>query len=406
MADQRTMAQLIQAPTEGYEDAIVIPAITADNFELKHGLLTLVQNKQFFEHDKEDPHAHVRYFNKITSTLKFLNVPNTKSPDAVTTILPTEEPEYSLSMGYEHLSTTPETELDEVTESSAKNLLPIPSECEVTSEDESECDVPAKDKSSSVFMTFSIPLFDDNDDLTSSDDESLFEEEVPIKEFKIYSNPLFDDDEINFDMIDPHHFNFEYEFVESLSNRDTLIESSLMFDYLEEFSGAFMPTRIADEELQDGDSQREEIDIFTNTDELLPPSIENEDDDSEEDIHFLEELLSDDSILLPENESSDSDHQNDSLFSHPHPEPPDAEFDFDPGGEINVYVEDDDYFPFIFVIRIFLPYFIFPEAFPLFLSAESEDTIFVPGFTPSMIEDSRVRCVVPVHMSFISFVCN
>nr|GFC26222.1 reverse transcriptase domain-containing protein [Tanacetum cinerariifolium] len=41
MADQRTMAQLLQAPTEGYEDAIVVPAITAENFELKHGLLTL-----------------------------------------------------------------------------------------------------------------------------------------------------------------------------------------------------------------------------------------------------------------------------------------------------------------------------------------------------------------------------
>nr|GEX90058.1 reverse transcriptase domain-containing protein [Tanacetum cinerariifolium] len=45
MADQRTMAQLLQAPTEGYEDAIVVRAITADNFKLKHGLLTLVQNK-------------------------------------------------------------------------------------------------------------------------------------------------------------------------------------------------------------------------------------------------------------------------------------------------------------------------------------------------------------------------
>nr|GEY61175.1 reverse transcriptase domain-containing protein [Tanacetum cinerariifolium] len=77
MADQRTMAQLLQAPTEGYEDAIVVLAITADNFELKHGLLNLVQNKQFFRHDKEDLHAHVRYFNKITSTLKFLNVSNT-----------------------------------------------------------------------------------------------------------------------------------------------------------------------------------------------------------------------------------------------------------------------------------------------------------------------------------------
>nr|GEZ73126.1 reverse transcriptase domain-containing protein [Tanacetum cinerariifolium] len=81
MADQRTMAQLLQAPTEGYEDAIVVPSITANNFELKHGLLTLVQNKQFFGHDKEDPHAHVRYFNKITSTLKFPNVPNTEAWD-------------------------------------------------------------------------------------------------------------------------------------------------------------------------------------------------------------------------------------------------------------------------------------------------------------------------------------
>nr|GEX00188.1 reverse transcriptase domain-containing protein [Tanacetum cinerariifolium] len=81
MADKRTMAQLLQASTEGYDDAIVVPAITADNFELKHDLLTLVQNKQFYGHDKEDPHAHIRYFNKSTSTLKFPNVPNTEAWD-------------------------------------------------------------------------------------------------------------------------------------------------------------------------------------------------------------------------------------------------------------------------------------------------------------------------------------
>nr|GEZ69292.1 hypothetical protein [Tanacetum cinerariifolium] len=71
MADNRTMAQLLQAPAEGYEDAIVIPEIAATNFELKHGLINLVQNKQFFRHDKEDPHAHIRYLNKISSTMKF-----------------------------------------------------------------------------------------------------------------------------------------------------------------------------------------------------------------------------------------------------------------------------------------------------------------------------------------------
>ncbi|GJS84519.1 reverse transcriptase domain-containing protein [Tanacetum coccineum] len=76
MTNNRTMAHLLgNAPTEGYEDAIVVPEITANNFEIKHGLLNLVQNKQFFGHDKEDPHAHIRYFNKITSTMKFPNVP-------------------------------------------------------------------------------------------------------------------------------------------------------------------------------------------------------------------------------------------------------------------------------------------------------------------------------------------
>nr|GEX38195.1 DNA-directed DNA polymerase [Tanacetum cinerariifolium] len=78
MADNRTMAELLQAPTEGYEDAIVIPEIAANNFELKHGLINLVQNKQFFGHDKEDPHAHICYFNKITSTMR---VPNDRFND-------------------------------------------------------------------------------------------------------------------------------------------------------------------------------------------------------------------------------------------------------------------------------------------------------------------------------------
>ncbi|GJW13335.1 reverse transcriptase domain-containing protein [Tanacetum coccineum] len=76
MDDTRTMAELLQAPTEGYGDAIVIPAILAENFELKHGLLNLVTSKQFCGFEKEDPHAHIRWFNKITSTIKYKDVPN------------------------------------------------------------------------------------------------------------------------------------------------------------------------------------------------------------------------------------------------------------------------------------------------------------------------------------------
>nr|GFC09493.1 reverse transcriptase domain-containing protein [Tanacetum cinerariifolium] len=44
MAENQTMVQLLQAPTDGYEDAIVIPEIAATNFKLKHGLINLVQN--------------------------------------------------------------------------------------------------------------------------------------------------------------------------------------------------------------------------------------------------------------------------------------------------------------------------------------------------------------------------
>nr|GEU40533.1 hypothetical protein [Tanacetum cinerariifolium] len=354
-------------------------------------------------------------------------------------------------MGYEHLSTILETESNEVIESGVKNLVQIPSECELTSDDESEFDVPVKDESSPIFTTFSNPLFDCNDDFTSSDDESLSsDEDVLMKNFKVYSNSLFDDEEINSNKVYPHYFNVRSDLIKCLSNRDTLFDSSLKFDYLEEFFGELMPTSIVNEErikryheeyislmekllainlfprplenfhantiietlptsipVEDSDSQREEIDMFTNTDDLMLPGIESNDYDSEGNIHFLEELLVNDSISLPENESSNFDHQDDLSFPRPPPEPPDVEifFDFkpnlgevisavinnidelnddkcfDPGSEIDVFanVKDGDYFPFIFVIRIFLPYLIYPEVSPLLLSTGSEDTIFDPG---------------------------
>ncbi|GJV55619.1 hypothetical protein Tco_1456624 [Tanacetum coccineum] len=46
MADNRTMAQLLEAPTEGYKDAIVVPEITANNFEIKQWLLYIGVRKQ------------------------------------------------------------------------------------------------------------------------------------------------------------------------------------------------------------------------------------------------------------------------------------------------------------------------------------------------------------------------
>nr|GFD20388.1 reverse transcriptase domain-containing protein [Tanacetum cinerariifolium] len=75
MADNRTMAQMLQAPIEGYEDAIVVPPINASNFELKQTLINLVQSNQFT--GRQDPHNHLRFFNKVTSTFRHPEVPNT-----------------------------------------------------------------------------------------------------------------------------------------------------------------------------------------------------------------------------------------------------------------------------------------------------------------------------------------
>nr|GFA51217.1 hypothetical protein [Tanacetum cinerariifolium] len=91
---------------------------------------------------------------------------------AIALILSTKEPEHLLSIGYEHLSITPEMESDEVTKSNAENLLPIPSECEVTLEDKKECDLPISENSpvcdnhSDIFSDSKI-----NDDISVYDDD-------------------------------------------------------------------------------------------------------------------------------------------------------------------------------------------------------------------------------------------
>ncbi|GJR51403.1 hypothetical protein Tco_1401924 [Tanacetum coccineum] len=74
MAD-RTMEELLRAPTEGYGEAIVLPVINADHFEIKTNLLQLVQANPFHGLENENPHAHINSFKRITSTLRFRNVP-------------------------------------------------------------------------------------------------------------------------------------------------------------------------------------------------------------------------------------------------------------------------------------------------------------------------------------------
>nr|GEY61122.1 hypothetical protein [Tanacetum cinerariifolium] len=273
-----------------------------------------------------------------------------------------------------------------------KNLVPIPRECEVVSNNGSKSIEPVKDDSS-VFTTI--------------------------------SNPLLDNDEINFDDLNSR--------VKSNSDESTSNHDIVKFDNLDEFSGPLIPIHIVEEErirrehadyinqmemlftinprphpstyvntnvesfsslpipIQESDPYQEEIDVVTGTDDVLPPSVENDDSDGEE--VDVDDLRVDNSIQNSKHEyfeSEDSDFDNPSVPLPPL-EPPDEEFDFeiDFGNEISVMRntivkfkcidarivfndENDDLSYFMFVI--------FAKVFSL-LSAESKDTIFDPGIS-------------------------
>nr|GEZ42076.1 hypothetical protein [Tanacetum cinerariifolium] len=76
MSDNRTKAEMLRAPTEGCVEAIIVPQILAEQFELKHSLINMMTSEQFFGLEKDNPHDHIRWFNKITSTIKYTDVPN------------------------------------------------------------------------------------------------------------------------------------------------------------------------------------------------------------------------------------------------------------------------------------------------------------------------------------------
>nr|GFA75662.1 hypothetical protein [Tanacetum cinerariifolium] len=276
---------------------------------------------------------------------------------------PIEELKHSFRMGNEHFNTNLVT--NDVAESSTKNLVPIPHDSKVTLGNGSESIEPVKDDFS-VFTTI--------------------------------SNPLFDNDKINFDELNSQ--------VESNSDESTSNHDTVKIDNLDEFSGPLFPIHIVEEErirrehvdyinrmemlfiinprphpstyantnvesipsfpipVQDNDSQREEIDIITSTDDVLPPSIENDDSDGE-----VDEV----DVLLP----------------LPPPEQPDEEFEFesvfgilvvrntivkikciDAKVKFDVFNDENDD----------LSYFMFVKVFSL-LFAESEDTIFNPGIS-------------------------
>ncbi|GKF48696.1 hypothetical protein Tco_0141947, partial [Tanacetum coccineum] len=214
--------------------------------------------------------------------------PGDDNDDLFTTsllVLPTMEPDDSLIMGDENLSTIPEKESDEFIKSSAENIVPILREPKDMFDNDVECDLPFS-------VTFSNPLFDSNDDFTSSDDESLLEEDIQEDNFKIYSNLLFEfDDEYISSDVNPI-FNEELEDIES---KDSYVSN------LDEPVLSVTPLSDSNkDECFDPGGDIDEIDAFIDID--VSTDIKDGYYDSEEDIIYLESLLINDTIpnLPPE----------------------------------------------------------------------------------------------------------
>nr|GEW24928.1 hypothetical protein [Tanacetum cinerariifolium] len=297
----------------------------------------LIQKKQEEKQIEEEQVANARYW----------KIPAYCDDDDDDYAITPNQPIDSLSMGDEHLNTIPVTKSDEFIMSCVENLIPNPSE----SEGESECDMPAREE----FTTFSTILFNVDYEFDSSNDQSCSDEDVPEK---FFSNPLFEEEIIPI-KIDHHHDNVE-------STHDSLlIISSKIDSLLDEFAGeltllkaiqlgidktdchrltkrllydnssprppeefvsknsnadieSFSPSPIP---IEDSDSFMEEIDLSFNPDDPMPPSIEEDDDDSKRDILILEELPSNYSLSLPVNESF---HFDILVFSRPPAKPPDG----------------------------------------------------------------------------------
>nr|GEZ83365.1 hypothetical protein [Tanacetum cinerariifolium]GFA68859.1 hypothetical protein [Tanacetum cinerariifolium]GFB68615.1 hypothetical protein [Tanacetum cinerariifolium] len=175
--------------------------------------------------------------------------------------LPIEETNHSLKIEYEHFNTNFLTK--DVRESSTKNLIPIPNECIIISENGSQSAKPINDNPSD-FTIISNPLSDvesNSDESTSNtvkNDEfyepfipiHIIEEERTRREHADYINRM----EMLF-TINPRPHN--------LTNDNTNVES---------FSSFQIPN-------QESEPRQEEIDVVFETKDVLHPSDNDSDDE-------------------------------------------------------------------------------------------------------------------------------
>nr|GEV92150.1 reverse transcriptase domain-containing protein [Tanacetum cinerariifolium] len=303
--------------------------------------------------------------------------------------------------------------------SCVENLVPNPSE----SEGENGCDVPA------CFTTFSNILFDAEFEFESSDDQSLSDEDFSEE---IFSNPLFEEEIIS-TKIDPHHFDAESDLIESMLNHDSSIISSFskIDSLLDEFAGELIllksiPPRIDETDcypeedirlierllygnssphppkefvsknsnadidsfslspilVEDSDSRMKEIDLFLTPDDPMPPSIEDDDNDSERDILIPEELLDNYSLSFTVNESFYFDI---SSFSRPLAKPPDGNT-----GILNIKMMGDNSKQKVPMPKLMITRVSNQEKFPDLLSHRGLEIFQLSAKCPMMIHGKNI----------------
>nr|GFA69195.1 hypothetical protein [Tanacetum cinerariifolium] len=211
---------------------------------------------------------------------------------------------------------------DEIMKSGVEELVPILSKNEVTLEDKRECDVPISKNS---------PICDDCSDIFS---DSKNDDDISV----------YDDDFKDIEYVEVSLSNLEIVSVEEENDvnqeeEEVDLEDISQIQHIEPNQERLinvLKSDISDD--SSNDPLLEEANLFLASDNSIPSGIENVADDSEGDIHFLEELLIDDSILS--HESSDSSFEDNPSIPRPPPEPPDDETDT--GKEIPIVMNDKD----------------------------------------------------------------
>nr|GFD43852.1 hypothetical protein [Tanacetum cinerariifolium] len=136
----------------------------------------IIQKKQEEKRIEEEQAASARYWKILTCCDD-----DDDYDSAITPILSTEEPIDSLSMRDEHLDTIPTTESDEVIKSSIEDLVPVPSEFEGIPD--TMCDVHLDNNHTPLEAKDHLEIvLNSKDDISSSDDDSLHEENIEYVE--------------------------------------------------------------------------------------------------------------------------------------------------------------------------------------------------------------------------------